>query len=113
MGVFEGSWTTLDPGVPGGPIVHGTEGTLVVDEWTERPCVQITRGAGQRTTFEGIPLPDGRRTVAEEFIHHLETGDPLHPTLDMRFNAEVMAIVDAGVRSASSGRLEQVAGLPG
>ena len=50
----------------------------------------------------------GRATLAEEFIHHLETGEPLHPTLDMHQNLEVMAILDAGIRSANSGQVELV-----
>ena len=58
--------------------------------------------------IEGDALPEGRTTLAEEFIHHLETGDPLHPTLDMHFNLEAMAILDAGIRSASNGRMELV-----
>ena len=57
---------------------------------------------------EGDPLPEGRATLAEEFIHHLETGDPLHPTLEMMQNLEAMAILDAGIRSAASGKMELV-----
>jgi predicted dehydrogenase len=57
---------------------------------------------------EGEPLPKDRTTLAQEFIHHLETGEPLHPTLDMMQNLEVMAILDAGIRSAASGKLELV-----
>ncbi len=110
IGVFEGSWTTLEQGVPGGPIVYGTEGTMVVDEWGDQAAVKVMKPRGQTTFYEGVALPDGRQTVAEELIHHLETGEPLHLTLDMRFNAEVMAILDAGVRSAYSGKLEVVSG---
>lgn len=110
VGIFEGSWTTLEPGVPGGPIVYGTEGTMVVDEWGDEPAVKVMKPRGQITSYEGIALPEGRQTVAGAFVHHLETGEPLSATLDMRFNAEVMAIVDAGVRSSSSGELEVVSG---
>jgi hypothetical protein len=58
--------------------------------------------------IEGEPLPAGRETLAREVIHHLEIGDPLHPTLDMAQNLEVMAILDAGIRSAASGQVELV-----
>ncbi len=108
MGLFEATWTTRDHGVPGGPIVYGTEGTLVVDTIDGKPVVRLARGQGQTTIYESEPLPAGRATVAEEFIHHLETGEPLHPTLETPFNLEVMAIVDAGLRSAASGKLEPV-----
>jgi hypothetical protein len=57
---------------------------------------------------EGDPLPEGRTTLAEEFTYHLETGEPLHPTLDPAMNLEIMAILDAGQRSAASGKVELV-----
>ena len=110
IGVCEGSWTTLEPGAPGGPIVYGAEGTLVVDERREQPAVMVIKGRGQTSSYEGVALGPNRQTVAEELVHHLETGEPLHPTLDARFNLEAMAILDAGVRSAASGMLELVSG---
>jgi len=53
-------------------------------------------------------LPENRDNVAKEFIHHLETGEPVHQTLEMMFNLEAMAILDAGVRSTSTGKSEMV-----
>lgn len=108
VGIFEGSWTTLEPGVPGGPVVYGTEGTLIVDEWGRDPAVTILKPRGQSIRHDGLDLPEGRRTIAETLIHCLETGDPPHPTLDPRFNAEVMAILEAGIRSAATGQLVSV-----
>ena len=76
------------------------------------PVVQVftTHGYGFEPDqeLEGDPLPEGRTTLAEEFIYHLETGEPLHPTLDMMQNLQVMAILDAGIRSAASGKVELV-----
>lgn len=108
MALLEGSWTTLDHGVPTGPIVYGTTGTLVVDRKDDVPVVRLERGHGQTTLYDVEPLPEGRANIAQEFIHHLDTGEPLHPTLEMPFNLEVMGILDAGVRSAASGKLELV-----
>jgi len=108
MGLFEGSWTTWDHGVPNGPIVYGTEGTLVVETRDGRQVVREEHGKGRTTIHEPDPLPQGRHNIAYEFIHHLETGDPVHPTLDMMFNLEAMAILDAGIRSADTGKLEVV-----
>jgi hypothetical protein len=70
--------------------------------------VRLEKGHGQSTVYEGEPLPAGRQTIAEEFIHLLETGEPVHSSLEMVYNLEVMAILDAGVRSAASGKLETV-----
>ena len=108
MALFEGSWTTYDHGVPTGPIIFGTTGTLVVDRMGERQIVRLERGHGQTTIYEPDPLPEGRGDVASELVHHLSTGEPLHITLDMMFNLEAMAILDAGVRSAASNQLETV-----
>jgi predicted dehydrogenase len=67
----------------------------------------VYQGEPDRIVF-GEPLPGGRATLAEEFVHHLETGEPLHPTLQLGHNLEAMAILDAGIRSAASGRQELV-----
>ena len=106
MALLEGSWTMFDYGVPGGPLIYGTQGTMVVSE-KDGP-VRVERGGGVSESFDCDPLPEGRTQIAEEVIHHLDTGDPLHPTLESRFNLEAMAILDAGVRSADSGKLELV-----
>ena len=115
MALLEGSWTTRDHGVPTGPIVYGTTGTLVKEEGAGgaggaegKQIVRLERGQGQTTIYECDPLPEGGRDVAQAFIHHLETGEPLHPTLEAGLNLEVLAILDAGVRSAVSGKLEAV-----
>jgi predicted dehydrogenase len=119
LALLEATWTTWHVGVATGPIAYGTRGTLVVKSrpmaYHELPVsvieVHTTRGAllsEPDRIIEGEPLPAGRATLAEEFIHHLETGEPLHPTLDMHQNLEVMAILDAGIRSANSGQVELV-----
>ena len=108
MALLEGSWTTLDHGVPTGPIVYGTTGTLVVDSQAGEPIVRVERGHGKTEVHRPDPLPEGRASVAEEYIHHLDTGEPLHATLESEFNLEAMAILDAGVRSSESGRIEPV-----
>ena len=46
--------------------------------------------------------------MAGAFIHHLETGEPVHPLLDMQFNAEVTAILEAGLRSSKTGQMETI-----
>lgn len=116
LALLEGSWTTVNPGVPTGPIVYGTRGTLV---FTSRRMadgrqasvveVYVSRGAaGPDEVLEGDPLPPDRDTPAKEMIHHLETGEPPHPTMELMLNVDAMAILDAGIRSAASGKLEVV-----
>jgi predicted dehydrogenase len=89
-----------------GLVVLGTRGTLVFDSHGGQ--ARLERGQGDTVLFENPPLPAGREDIAHEMIHHLETGEPLHATLEMQFNLKAMAILDAGVRSAASGKLELV-----
>ena len=108
MALFEGTWTTVHHGVPCGPVIHGTDGTLVMDEQGDKPVVREVHAGGKSTVHQLEPLPHGRHDIAHEYVHHLETGDPVHLTLEMHFNLDAMAILDAGVRSADSGKLEPV-----
>jgi predicted dehydrogenase len=118
LAILEATWTTWATGVPTGPIVYGEKGALVVGSeplrrHEDRPrsavYVYTTRhGQEPDQVLEGDPLPEGRATLAEEMVHCIETGDALHSTLELQHNLETMAILDAGIRSAASGKLELV-----
>ena len=109
LAILEATWTTLDHGVPTGPILYGETGTMVVERGADRQVVRLLQGRGHEPRLiEGDPLPKGRATLAQEFIHHLETGEPLHETLQVGFNLEAMAILDAGIRATETKCLETV-----
>lgn len=119
IAILEASWTTWANGVANGPVIHGKTGTLVVnsrvnpDTGKSSQVVEVytTRGAAPGSPdqiIEGEALPAGRATLAEEFIHHIETGEPLYEMLDPEINLGAMAILDAGIRSAASGKVELV-----
>ena len=111
IAILEASWTTFHIGVPNGPIIYGTHGTIVVDG----ADILVYRDRGGTTPSlveKGDPLPPGRATIGEEFLHHLETGDPLHPTLAVPINLAAVAILDAGMRAAEQGSTEPVASVP-
>ncbi len=109
IAILEATWSCVDHAMPTGPILYGRFGTLSIDGPLATGRVRWVQERGAPPVFlPGDPLPPGRETVAREFLHHLETGEPLHPTLDPRFNLEAMAILDAGIRSAASGRVEPV-----
>ncbi len=108
LALFEASWTQLDPGVSPGPIIFGQTGTLVVESRDGKRIVRQERGHDQTTIHQCEPLPPSRDTIAREYIHHLETRQPVHLTLEMMFNLDAMAILDAGLRSTNSGKVELV-----
>jgi len=103
LAVAEATWTTLDPGGLHGPVVYGSRATLSLDGPRSAQRVRIGTGDSERFA-DSLEISAQRATLALEFLHHLETGEPLHPLLDPEFNLQVMAALDAGIRAANSGQ---------
>jgi predicted dehydrogenase len=108
LAVLEGTWSSVDPGGLHGPVAYGSTATLSLDGPPSSQRVRVAE-AGQDARFEApLDLPAHRATLALEFLHHLETGEPLHPLLDTDFNLQVMAALDAGIRAAETGQRQPV-----
>ncbi|MEO2005702.1 MAG: Gfo/Idh/MocA family oxidoreductase, partial [Candidatus Poribacteria bacterium] len=103
MTILESTWSCVNHGVSSRHVVYGTDGTIAV----ESGGVRVFKDGGEGEARQAGELPGGRDTVAKEVIHHFETGEDLHPTLTVLINIDAMAILDAGIRSAASGKLEQ------
>ena len=105
LATIEGSWTTVHTGINNGPVVFGEKGTLIIKDG--KVLIFKDRRSGEPTeTYDAEPIPSHRNNPAKEFINYLETKEPLHITMQPDFNLEAMAILDAGIRSAKSGKLE-------
>ena len=106
IATIEGSWTTFSTaGLNNGPLVFGETGTLICQG--DKVLVFKDRRSGEPTeVYDAEPLPPHRNNPAKEFINHLEAKEPLHITMQPEFNLDAMAILDAGIRSAKSGKLE-------
>ena len=107
VAIIEGSWVTRASGVPHGPIIYGSKGTIVVTLDGKVEVYLQRHHEAPDHVYEGDPLPTGRDGLGAEIIHHLDTGEPVHPTLDLALNMRTMQILDAGYRSSESGRKEQ------
>jgi len=108
VALLEGSWTTVNGGVPNGPVIYGTKGTMVV---RQNGTIEVFRKRHTETPDEIItpaPLPAGRETLGKETLHHLDTGEPLFPMIDLPLNLAAMSILDTGARSAQSGKMELI-----
>ena len=106
VALLEGSWTTVSGGVPNGPLLYGLKGTLVVRLNGDVEVYKTRHSEKPDKIIKADPLPEGRETLAKETIHHLDTGEPLFPMLDSPLNMGAMSILDAGARSAKSGKIE-------
>lgn len=111
VAILEGSWTTVHTGVDAGPVIFGTEGTLVTS-WsiiggkTKLYTNMCNDEPGEIMELDS--LPEGRENLAREVIHYLDTEEPLHPTLDVPVNLDAMLLLDAGIRSVKSKKVEDI-----
>jgi predicted dehydrogenase len=107
LATIEGTWSALNTGAHLPQIIHGSEGTLVIgNEFVDVYRSRFSQEPDER--HEVQPLPEHRDNLAKEMMHCLETGEALHPTLDVKLNLDAMALLDAGLRSAASGKYETV-----
>ena len=49
-------------------------------------------------------VKDKYRNMPWHYANHVKTGEPIHPMLTLKANMEVMAILDAAVRSSACGK---------
>lgn len=102
--VIEGTWTTINHTFKS-PIVYGTKGAIVGDYKTGEVTVYHEDGTVEK--IENDPLPEELRDVACGYVAYRKTGK-IHFTALPEFNLKALAILDAGIRSADSGKVELV-----
>jgi len=108
VGLLEGSWTTVNSGVSNGPIIFGLKGTIVCTRDGKVEVYNTRHTSKPDEIIDPPPLPEGRDGLGKEVLHHLDTGEPLHETLALPLNLQAMSILDAGIRSAKSMKMEPV-----
>ncbi|MDQ6674035.1 MAG: Gfo/Idh/MocA family oxidoreductase [Chloroflexota bacterium] len=109
VALAEATWNSVDLGGLYGPVVYGSTATLSVDHGSANGRVRVSYGGDVVSFTDPLEFPAHRATLALEFVHHLKTGEPLHPLLDPAFNLQVMAAIDAGIRAADTGLRQRVA----
>lgn len=112
LAIFEGSWATVSFGsVPTGPVIYGSEGTLVCHRYDQTVKIFQKLHGGMTAVHEAQPLPADRADIALEMDHHIRTGEPVYEALGSALNLQAMAVLDAGIRSAASQKPEPVASV--
>lgn len=101
--VLEGTWTTYQHTFKS-PIIYGTKGAIVADYKTNK--VQLYNEFDEVKDVENIVLPDSLKDVSWAFVHYMDGTAPLHITMTPDFNLGALSILDAGIRSADSGKTE-------
>jgi glucose-fructose oxidoreductase len=106
IGLLEGSWSTYNCGeIPSGPIIHGKEGTIVCDRYSNKVKLYIGRSHTLVAPTEVIECPQSITdfNFGRNMLDQLTKGTPLHPMLEPEFNVSVMSALDAGRKSAQTG----------
>lgn len=103
IGLLEGSWSTYNSGgIPSGPVIHGTKGTIVCDRHSNKVKIYLGRSHAQTEPDEIIECPNTLPdfNFGRNILDHLTKGAALHPLLEPELNVSVMYALDEGRKSA-------------
>jgi predicted dehydrogenase len=108
FGVAEACWSQVGPYPIHGPIINGTDGSLIVDEDGRLHFYSVkTRGDYKdirSETIEPIIPPKGWRNGPEYIIECIEKDKEVEEPLNVKINRSVQEILEAGLRSALEGK---------
>lgn len=111
LSVVEGTWITPRAVIPSGPMVICSDGVIVCTGGAENaPDVKAYDTYGNEVAIPAYTLEEQYQNMPMQYAHHVRTGEALHEMLTLDANMEVMAILDAAIRSNRSGREEKVNG---
>lgn len=109
MAVIEGTWTTPRAVIPSGPMVLCTEGVILCTGGAENaPDVKAYDIYGNEVAVPEITFEEKYTNMPLQYMNHVKTGEPIHEMLTLKNNMQVMAMLDAVIRSAESGKEEKI-----
>lgn len=111
MAVIEGTWTTPRAVIPSGPMVICTEGVILCTGGAENePDVKAFDMYGREVEIPPVLFEEKYKNMPCQYAHHIASGEAFLDMLTLEQNLEIMAILDAAVKSNRTGREEQVCG---
>lgn len=109
MSVIEGTWTTPRAVIPSGPMVLCTEGVIMCTGGAENaPDVKAYDIYGNEVEIPEIEFDDKYKNMPWHYANHIINGDDIHQMLTLDSNIQVMAILDAAIKSSKSGKEESI-----
>lgn len=104
----EGSWSTAHSGeVPTGPIVYGTEGTIVTDRYTNEVKV-YKKIEGSDDEVKVYTVQEEDIDIPVNFMNHLEKNEPLHEQITLELNMRAMALLDACLKASDKNEVIEI-----
>ena len=105
MSVLEGTWTTPRAVIPSGPMILCTDGVILCTGGAEEaPDVKAYDMYGNEVTVPDIKFGKELQNMPWHYAASVEEGKPIHDILTFDKNVEIMAILDAIVKSSKAGK---------
>lgn len=109
MSVLEGTWTTPRVVIPSGPMVLCKEGVVVCTGGAENePDVKVYDIYGNEVAIPEYEMSQDFKNMPWHYAAHINENKPIHDMLTFDTNVEIMAILDAAVKSSKSGKEEKI-----
>lgn len=105
FGVVEGTWTVPQASLPTGPVYICTDGVIFSDNNKE---VVIMNSFGDKIEVPRLNIHPHIKHLPDHYAYCKKNGLPLHKTVTLDYNIQVMAIIDAAMKSSKSGKKEKV-----
>lgn len=103
MAVAEASWTQVTGYLGANPVAYGSLGAVGL----ERGILVLLDGKDNRTEIEPPTPLFPFRNGPENFINHLETGEPIFGVCDAKTSRNAQAILEAGLIASKTGHSER------
>jgi predicted dehydrogenase len=104
IAIAETSWSWVGGLPTAGPVVYGTDGTLVAHGAREPAGVTlVTRGQGEPRALEAPPLPEGERNAPEYFLHCIIEDRPVEGMVGPAVCRDAQEILEAAAWSIRTG----------
>lgn len=113
LGMAQASWSQIGEGLGIGPIIYGTEGTILVHQRhglregqviKEGSIEVMTREQPEGYLIDAPALPAGQNSALAHMVSCLRDGAPLHQIVDSTTGRAVQEVLEAAYRSLASGK---------
>ena len=109
MSVIEGTWTTPRAVIPSGPMVICTDGVIMCTGGAENaPDVKAFDMYGNEVEVPPLKLGEEFKNMPCQYVNAKTGGESIYDMLTLDANMEVMAILDAAIKSSKSRKEEKI-----
>jgi len=109
IAVADATWTTPSAAMPPGPTLYCTNGVISCRRQSDGSVrAEAVNLLGEPVQLPAFQFPESMTNIAWHYAAHKKTGMPIHEMLTLERNVEIMAMIDAAIRSCQSGRWEPI-----